>query len=903
MKNTLILYHTRTRPLSLILLACLFLPYSPLAQVVEKSYLSTDKNIYAPNDTIWFKSYVFDETNKLSDQSISFRLALVTNQGEKLHESSWQIIEGMSEGWLLAPKEEGGYVLLAFSGQMVGAPADMAFSKQFYVRSELVDEVLVTAYQTEPVTVSERLLKLDITSMINRNKPAAKLRLKYELVSSRGVEKTGKIRTDEKGKLAFELDEFPLELTDLRMRISSEDNSLTRAINLTIPIEVEQQVVDLQFFPEGGELTQGVPNNIAFKAMSGPEETIDITMVIKTTDGEVIDTVSSYYKGMGRFSLVPRSQKLQAQIISPFKSEDLYQLPLGKEEGAALSLVSQPDKSRLIRLIPAASSRGKNFVLELNQFNSTLVSFNVKLDHRQFLALPTELLSSGLVRLNLYTQEGEPLAERLFFYQDDMEIDFRLTFDKPTYAAREEVKVKVQASDQLGNPVKSNFSFSAIDFDRTRGPQNDPPNLLTYMLLSSELRGHIPTPNFYFSDAPKAANALDLVTLTNGWRKLVPSKFDDPEAISGTILFNNSKRKKIDDKPINVMDLQSFTIESFAFDKDKTFKIPSTFLKYKGDSILISSITKNKKDRFSIQLNDESRLASIDLLKTLASKSKGKLHEDALYYPEYKLGEDRFNNVLLLNSVTVESNSINIETCDVQGYQFEKPWKTKYLDELDLTNNGIRNQILMFDRTINRIGDLRVMSRIGSGIAAEDVLISSNTKRAGSGSLGFKFEVPIEVFINCEKIPIIKYTTPPYDYQVGKTLDAIDLSNLKAISFKRSDSDFELSQLMIYTEKNEIIYKPTFRKHRIIKPFEDYTREFYAPKYITDKQKNDPVPDLRTTLFWQANVVTDENGQAEISFYNADRPNRIQITVEGVDTQSRIGFSQILYQVSERERN
>jgi len=870
------------------------------AQVIEKSYLATDKSIYAPNDTIWFKSYIFDEANKLSDQSIAFKLALGTNQGEKLHESSWQIIEGTSDGWLLAPKEEGRYTLFGFSGQMIGAIADMAFSKQFYVRSELVDEVFITADQIEPVTISDRTLKLEIVSMINRNKPSPKLRLKYELVSARGIEKTGRMRTDEEGKLSFQLDEFPLGLIDPKLRISSEDKSMTRVINLTLPIEIEQQVIDLQFFPEGGHLIQGTPNNIAFKAMSGPEETIDITMVIKTIDGEVIDTVSSYYKGMGQFSLVPGSQKLQAQIISPFKSENLYPLPLGKEEGAALSMVSRPDKSQLIRLIPASRSKGKNYVLELNQFNSTLVSLNVQLDHRQFLALPTELLASGLARINLYTEEGEPVAERLFFHHGDMEVDFKLSFDKPNYGPREEVKVKVTASDRNGNPVVSNFSFSAIDFDRTRGPVHDAPNLLSYMLLSSELKGHIPTPNFYFSDAPKAAVALDLVTLTNGWRKLVPSKFNDPEAVSGTILFNNNKRKKIGDKPINVIDLQSFNIESFAFDKDMTFEIPSSFLKYKGDSILISSVTKNRKDRFSIELNDSSRLASINLLKTLASKYKGRLSKDALYYPEYKLGEDRFNNALLLNSVTVESNNLSFETCRIEDFQFEAPWKTKMVDQLDLTDKSITNLILQFDRIISRFGDAQARSRRGVGTIVEDVLLSSKT----IGSTRFRIEVPIDVYINCEKIPVIKYLPPiPWDFQVKKTLDGIDFSNLEALSLKRSDSRNELSRLMIYTKKNEIIYKPTFRKHRIIKPFEDYTREFYSPKYITEKEKNDPVPDLRTTLFWQANVVTDENGQAEISFYNADRPNRIQVTVEGVDTQSRIGFSQILYQVSERRQN
>lgn len=47
--------------------------------------------------------------------------------------------------------------------------------------------------------------------------------------------------------------------------------------------------------------------------------------------------------------------------------------------------------------------------------------------------------------------------------------------------------------------------------------------------------------------------------------------------------------------------------------------------------------------------------------------------------------------------------------------------------------------------------------------------------------------------------------------------------------------------------------------------------------------------DLRSTIHWEPNVVTDEKGKASLEFYTADGPGKYLITVEGIDLQGRIG--------------
>jgi hypothetical protein len=58
-------------------------------------------------------------------------------------------------------------------------------------------------------------------------------------------------------------------------------------------------------------------------------------------------------------------------------------------------------------------------------------------------------------------------------------------------------------------------------------------------------------------------------------------------------------------------------------------------------------------------------------------------------------------------------------------------------------------------------------------------------------------------------------------------------------------------------------------------------RTFYSPKYdVPQPEYNNP--DLRTTILWEPNVVTDEDGNATISFFNADNKAIIKVDVEGI---------------------
>jgi hypothetical protein len=55
------------------------------------------------------------------------------------------------------------------------------------------------------------------------------------------------------------------------------------------------------------------------------------------------------------------------------------------------------------------------------------------------------------------------------------------------------------------------------------------------------------------------------------------------------------------------------------------------------------------------------------------------------------------------------------------------------------------------------------------------------------------------------------------------------------------------------------------------------------------QDKSNPLPDIRSTVHWEPNVITDAEGKATISFYSSDKPTTYSIVIEGSDMNGKAG--------------
>ena len=68
------------------------------------------------------------------------------------------------------------------------------------------------------------------------------------------------------------------------------------------------------------------------------------------------------------------------------------------------------------------------------------------------------------------------------------------------------------------------------------------------------------------------------------------------------------------------------------------------------------------------------------------------------------------------------------------------------------------------------------------------------------------------------------------------------------------------------------------------------TRQFYSPRYSV-KNANNKVTDLRSTIFWNPNLITNKEGEAFTSFFAAGKPSTYTVLIQGSDLNGAVGYT------------
>jgi hypothetical protein len=57
---------------------------------------------------------------------------------------------------------------------------------------------------------------------------------------------------------------------------------------------------------------------------------------------------------------------------------------------------------------------------------------------------------------------------------------------------------------------------------------------------------------------------------------------------------------------------------------------------------------------------------------------------------------------------------------------------------------------------------------------------------------------------------------------------------------------------------------------------------------------------LRAPIFWEPRLIVDTYGKASATFYNADIIGEMQVVVEAISEDGKIGYHEICYTVKKR---
>lgn len=274
----------------------------------------------------------------------------------------------------------------------------------------------------------------------------------------------------------------------------------------------------LQLFPEGGSLVAGLKQRVAWEVRNQQGRTLEGTLSVTTPDGQVIAS-ETINRGRGIFEVtVHANQRLTAEF-TPSASHDnptgtLPATTMLKAEDDGVALRVDTDTAG-ISISCATAGLASQEELGITVMCKGILMHFQKIDGAP-IHLP--LSKAGVYQVTVFNQDGRVYADRLCFYLPSGFQSSNVTFSgvkTGNYSAFEPVAIELHGapgasmSVAIRDAAKSEYVY-------------DTGNMLTESLLSSQIKGFVPQPQWFFQkDEPQRRQALDLLLMVQGWRRYV----------------------------------------------------------------------------------------------------------------------------------------------------------------------------------------------------------------------------------------------------------------------------------------------------------------------------------------------------------------------------------------------
>jgi hypothetical protein len=643
-----------------------------------------------------------------------------------------------------------------------------------------------------------------------------------------------------------------------------------------LPAIIENDRLDLQFLPEGGNVVAGLDNVIAFKGLGMDGLSRDVQGIIIDSKGGTVAVINSIYKGAGFFNLNPTIGETYKAVLDN-KSEIM--LPKAQNNGYVLS-VNNHDKSSIRVSVQATEElRDKTFyiigLLRNQKYYQASFTFgnNKKIDFE----IPKNSLPSGVMTLTLFDEDKIAQNERVLFINNAEELVIETKIITERFRSRDKIDMYVSVKDKNGQPVSTDISLAVTDAERIQKDIKSE-NILTHLLLQSELKGHIESPGTYFKDRDRATQAkLDLVMLTNGWRRL------------NWKALRNESIKQPKEYPFS----QGISISGVLREKDSKGRPNTSITAFsKGKDSENIYYTVSKADG-SFSINDINQSDSLNL-DFVAYNKIGKPIDVVVSLDKIK--SQKSENRRLVKTRKIKDNS-QAEQDYIEASKLKREAALRFgyldateLDEVLLKGKSNQKETLITSRP-SEYGikpDAVVYFEEGmNNFRLSDVLGRLSGVRAYTVNNPLTSQPELKVVFRGEETPLIVLDGIPMEIESLNQLGGSIAQNLERAEIQKNGAAYGsrgmFGVILLYSRKGrgKTITNNTkqFAKHTIM----GYAtaKEFYAPKYDVKLEKHKK-PDYRETLYWNPNIRTDENGKATITFYNSDISETIQVDIQGL---------------------
>ena len=643
---------------------------------------------------------------------------------------------------------------------------------------------------------------------------------------------------------------------------------------------ITSQLTKVESFPEGGVLVNDLKSRVAFKATNPAGAPVFIKGFLVNNKNKVLDTLKVAHDGMGSFKLKPvAGESYQLNWIDENGKKGSSNIMPALPSGVVMNVTMDSEKAYVtVERSFDVPDNFKKMKMLVHQNQRVLYKVDFKGEERiaQKASLPIEQLPTGVVQISLFTDDWKPIAERIILVNNRLhEFNAQVSIQIANVNKRGKNVIELYVKDTTA----ANMSMAITDASLVMPEQQ---TIYSDFLLSNDIRGRVYNPGYYFSsDADSVAAHLDLVMLTNGWRKfdwekiknaVLPKQIYPVETdlmkLTGKV-YASAGSKGAEDLLLNLIVLRKDSSKKMMFlpvGKNGIFEDKTAFF-YDTSKIFYSINGKSKNNSYAIHFDN------------------GLLNQN---FNKIKVEADPFNNWMdslariKLNAILEEQErqkkSLAAMTLSEVVVKSRAKSPIQLLEEKYATGLFSGGDGISFDLSsdANMIASIDILTYLQAKVPGLNISLSGSQPSAtwrGSNTEFFLDEMPTSIdqvqLLSVSNIAYIKAIRPPFFGAFGGGSGGAISIYSKRGSYNKGENvnnkGMEYSVLGGYS-----VFK-----------------EFYNPTY--DKPAEGFEVDNRATLYWNPYLLTNKkSSRIRIEFYNNDISKKLQIVLEGMNANGRL---------------
>lgn len=635
------------------------------------------------------------------------------------------------------------------------------------------------------------------------------------------------------------------------------------------PVKPAKAEPDIQFFPEGGALINGLSSTVGFKVTGPDGKGINVSGVIVSQRNDTVARFSTSNFGIGRFVFTPVANNTYKAVMRIGNDNALIKpLPVANMVGCVMHVTDDGGKTLQVRV---SSTNNADVYLFAHSGSEVNVAQQLRADG-SVVTIDKDKLGDGINHITLFNAERIPMAERLYFKRPavlDINADMQLQ-----RGTRKKMNVYLTSKGSDGKPQASDMSIAVYRLDSlNKTPGTD---IASYLWLASELKGGIESPEYYFNNVNAATNeALDNLLLTQGWSRFKwndvlsakqPSFSFLPEynghIITGKITTQNGQ-------PVNYKTVYLGVIS----------KKPQV---YGATANSAGQVIFNTRDLYGsneIVLQTNNQVDTITYRMSVNSPFSEQYSSTRL-------------SPLLLNKAYSRQLDDNSVTMQVQNLY--RPENLRQFNTAGIDSSGFYGHLYrpyMLDKYTRFTTTEEVLREYVSEV---------NVVKTGPH---FRIKVinpaaPDEFF---EGDPLVLLDgIPVFNMDKVIAIDPLKIKRLESVNHLYYDGSIDASGILSFTSYKTDLGGHELDPRSVVLDYEgmQLKREFYSPVYDTPDQQNSRLPDFRNLLYWSPDVTSGADGKAQATFYTSDKTGRYIGVVQGISGNGQSGFKYFTFDVN-----